>query len=182
MCSLSHSWLGIRVNLCLYFSSWFCNEIKMDSSRQPLPSKQSSLTLWGVETVFRRCSFLGRNAYIISVIKTLNWMITLTKRSHLNEPWWGTIASSCYSRGFLGGRTHLLGGVPSPLTIYRFSEWKCHWPAGPQHYSLSSAGMRGWVSRTRFLVLRRAVEKADSLFLQRNSLREENTLKTRRFM
>lgn len=45
------------------FLSRFYNEIKMDSSRHPLPCKQSSFILQGVDTVFRWCSFLRRNAY-----------------------------------------------------------------------------------------------------------------------
>ena len=110
MRSLNHSWLGILVILCLYFSSWFHGEIKMDS-RHPLHFKQSSFTLWGVDTVFRRCSFLRRNAHIIPVITTFNLVIALTKRNHLNQPWWGNIASSCCSRGFL----HPPSPPPFPL-------------------------------------------------------------------
>lgn len=45
------------------FLSRFYNEIKMDSSRHLLPCKQSSFILRGVDTVFRWCSFLRRNAY-----------------------------------------------------------------------------------------------------------------------
>lgn len=155
MRSLNHSWLGILVILCLYFSSWFHGEIKMDS-RHPLHFKQSSFTLWGVDTVFRRCSFLRRNAHIIPVITTFNLVIALTKRNHLNQPWWGNIASSCCSRGFLHppsppplsseGTACLLGDVLLPLIIDQFLGGSVSGPMAPQYDRLASAGMPGLFS------------------------------------
>lgn len=57
-------------------------KLKWTPPHTPLPSKQSPLTLWEVDAVSRGCSFLGRNAYIIPVIKTFNLVIIFTKRNH----------------------------------------------------------------------------------------------------